>query len=192
MPLWYIRWRLGKQLGAWDSAPRRALRNQISPVGGRVLEVACGPGIEYEGLRRAGLNVDYTGVDVTPRMVSVCASRFPQAKFLVGDVEHLPFPDASFDVVFTKDLFEHLPGFETGLSEMYRVAKRLVLVHFFLPLVEGATVYGFHPESAFRYNRYSKPDVVRFAFSLGTASVEVIPIQSGTGVSHLLRLGKAD
>lgn len=190
MPRWYIRMRLARQLGSWDSAPRRALRAEIARVGGSVLEVAVGPGIEYYGMQQAGMKVDYTGVDVTPAMVDLCKQRFPDARFLVADVKQLPFPDNHFDVVMAKDLFEHLDGFEAALNEMYRVARREVLVYFFIPLAAGQTVYATHPESGFRYNRYAAEDVIAYARRLGAAAVDATTIQDGATWGDLVRIVK--
>mgnify|MGYP001581366682 CR=1 FL=1 len=47
-----------------------------------------------------------------------------------GEIEHLPFPDRSFDAVIAVDVFEHLPpGIRVvAFREMARVARRYVVV----------------------------------------------------------------
>ena len=47
---------------------------------------------------------------------------------IVADVEHLPFPDASADLVEVHDGLHHLEDPFTGLAEMARVARRWVVV----------------------------------------------------------------
>lgn len=189
-PRWYINLRLSRLLGDRDAGPRRAIREEIARIGGDILEVACGPGIEYEGIRRAGLNVTYTGVDVTPKMVELARRRFPEARFLLADVQQLPFSDGSFDLVFAKDLFEHLTGFEPGITEMYRVARRAVVVHFFRPLVDGPTDYRIDSGSGFRDNRYSRQEVLAFAGRLGAGAYDIMTVESKSS-GHLLRITKA-
>lgn len=191
LPGWYVRWRLVRQLGSWDSPPRRALRLEIAEVGGSVLEVACGPGIEYGGINKAGLQVRYVGVDITPTMIAICQRNYPGITFQVAGVDSLPFPDSSFDTVFAKDLFEHLPGYETGLREMFRVTKRQVLIYFFLPLTEGTAEQGIHPESGFLYNHYSRAELERFARSLNPRSVEITRINDRNSEGHLVKIEKA-
>ncbi|TAJ07293.1 MAG: class I SAM-dependent methyltransferase [Nitrospirae bacterium] len=47
-----------------------------------------------------------------------------------GRIEHLPFPDASFDAVIAVDMFEHLPASvrDRALREMARVARSSVVI----------------------------------------------------------------
>lgn len=191
LPRWYIRWRLAMQLGSWDSVPRRALRAEMARVGGSVLEVACGPGIEYYGIRNVGLPLRYVGVDATPAMIAICRKNYPGGTFQVASVDSLPFADDSFDTVFAKDLFEHLSGYEAGVREMYRVAKRQVLIYFFLALKDGATERGTHPESGFLYNRYSRAEMEEFFRSLSPRSVEIRGIDDHRELGHLVKIEKA-
>jgi ubiquinone/menaquinone biosynthesis C-methylase UbiE len=168
-----------------------ALRDKIASVGGRVLEVACGPGIEYEGLKKAGVRVDYVGVDVTRSMVELCTRRFPEATFQVGNAESLPFADESFDVVFAKDLYEHLEDFRGALRDMYRVARKRVVVYFFLPLVDAPTKYEKHPESGFHHNHYSRQELVSYSTELGATSVSIEDVHDEQGrLGHLVCLAK--
>lgn len=64
--------------------------------GERWLDVGTGSGGMALRAARAGALV--TGVDVAPEAVEA-AGKSGEAEFLVADVQALPFPDASFDVV---------------------------------------------------------------------------------------------
>lgn len=108
---------------------------------GSVLDVGCGPGVEYEGIVRAGLSVRYTGVDVTSQMIDVAKSKFPDAKWIVGDIYDLPFPDRSFELVMCRAVLEHLPDYTGALKELNRVARRLVLITLYRKLtLEPSTI----------------------------------------------------
>ncbi|MGA9277838.1 class I SAM-dependent methyltransferase [Ilumatobacter sp.] len=65
--------------------------------GDRLLDVACGAGlaIELAGIRGAVC----AGIDASPRLVEVARDRNPDCDIRVGDMEALPWGDASFDVV---------------------------------------------------------------------------------------------
>jgi ubiquinone/menaquinone biosynthesis C-methylase UbiE len=77
----------------------------VSPIdlaGRRVLEVGSGRGGGASYLARCCRPTHVTGADFSPQAVALCRQRHhavANLDFLVGDAEHLPFPDASFDAV---------------------------------------------------------------------------------------------
>ena len=107
---------------------REIIQSETERLGRKldVLEVGCGTGIEYEGIKKSDLEVNYTGVDITPKMVEVAAEYFPEATFKVSDIFDLDFPDRQFDLVFSRHVLEHLPEYQKPLSELYRVSKRII------------------------------------------------------------------
>jgi ubiquinone/menaquinone biosynthesis C-methylase UbiE len=119
---------------------RKEIRKTLKKLGVKsVLDVGCGPGVDYEGYKKAGLNLDYVGIDITPKMIEVCKEKFPEAKFHVGDIYNLRFPDASFDAVVCKDVLCHLPEYDSALQELYRVSKDVVIIGLFIPMDEEST-----------------------------------------------------
>ena len=63
-------------------------------------------------------------------MLDEARRKAPRASFVQGDALDLPFPDGSFDRVFTSFLYGHLEG-EQGerfIAECRRVARELVFV----------------------------------------------------------------
>jgi len=98
--------------------------------GDTVLDVGCGSGrLTMAAQGWAGADGQAVGLDPSPEMIEVArknASRASlKAKFELGVVEKLPFPDASFDVVLNRLMLHHLPGDlkQRGLAEMRRVLK---------------------------------------------------------------------
>jgi ubiquinone/menaquinone biosynthesis C-methylase UbiE len=75
-------------------------RRAIMP-GMRVLDVACGTGNLAIPAAKAGASV--TGVDIAPNLLEQARARAQregvQVQFDEGDAEHLPYPDASFDLI---------------------------------------------------------------------------------------------
>lgn len=85
----------------------------------RLLDVGCGEG----GVARllGGRVAEVVAVDVEP---SPDWSEEPGLTFSVADAERLPFPDASFDVVHSKDALHHMDDPRAALAEYARVLRR--------------------------------------------------------------------
>lgn len=93
--------------------------------GSKVLDVACGTGVVALTAARTGANVQ--GLDLTPELVQRARENatltHQEVSFQEGDVENLPFPAATFDVVVSQ--FGHIfaPRPEVAIAEMVRVLK---------------------------------------------------------------------
>jgi ubiquinone/menaquinone biosynthesis C-methylase UbiE len=93
--------------------------------GKRVLEVGVGAGTDFINWVRAG--ADATGVDLTARGVELTRERVAlegfSATVVQADAERLPFPDESFDIVYSYGVLHHSPHTVRAISEVYRVLK---------------------------------------------------------------------
>ena len=107
-------------------ARRRAGVNLQKPF--RVLDVGCGTGAALVDLKRLfGRSVDVVGIEVVRMEVDIARERLVQ-NGVVGEIEwfegtHIPFPDASFDAVYSSDVLGHVQNVPAWLSEMHRVTK---------------------------------------------------------------------
>lgn len=94
-------------------------------AGQNVLDVGCGTGVVALTAARTGARVQ--GLDLTPELVLRARENAELTRleigFQEGDVEALPFPDASFDVVVSQ--FGHMfaPRPDVALGQMLRVLK---------------------------------------------------------------------
>ncbi len=85
--------------------------------GDRLLDVACGAGLAVELATVVGAVC--SGIDASPRLIAVARDRNPQADLRVGDMQDLPWPDASFDVVTSfRGIWGTTPE---AVAEAYRV-----------------------------------------------------------------------
>ncbi len=98
--------------------------------GGLALTVCGGSGMDAEFLARAGATVISSDISLgAARRTADRARRYGLAILpLVADVEHLPFPDRSIDLVYVHDGLHHLEQPLAGIGEMARVAGRAVSV----------------------------------------------------------------
>ncbi|MBR1851793.1 MAG: class I SAM-dependent methyltransferase [Lachnospiraceae bacterium] len=96
-----------------------------------LLDVGCGTGPMIELLTQEYSDKHYTGLDLTPKMIEMAnAKHLPNATFLVGDSENLPFEEASFDAVICANSFHHYPNpqkFFDGVARVLRPGGYLIL-----------------------------------------------------------------
>jgi glycosyltransferase involved in cell wall biosynthesis/SAM-dependent methyltransferase/ribosomal protein L37AE/L43A len=110
---------------------RRAIR-PIRPhlVRASVLIVCGGSGMDAEVFARLGAEVTTSDLSLGAARRAVARSARYGVPYgsVVADVERLPYPDHSVDVVAVHDGLHHLEDPFRGLSEMSRVARRWVVV----------------------------------------------------------------
>ena len=115
---------------------------RIEP-GERVLDVGCGTGkLAMEVARRVGTTGRVIGIDPGEHQIARARSKAAQRglsiEFQIGVIEHLDFPDQTFDVVLSTIMLHHLSDLlqRQGLAEIGRVLKpggRLVIADFKRP-----------------------------------------------------------
>ena len=84
----------------------RILDNGGIKPGVQVLDVACGTGVLFPDYLKRGATV--TGIDISPEMVKIAQSKFPELRVVCGDVEEVEF-DQSFDCILVYNAFPHFP-----------------------------------------------------------------------------------
>ena len=97
------------------------------PAGGFVLDIGCGVGRHLVYLGERGFKV--AGVDISPSGIqqsqAVCAERGIAFEGHVGDMDVLPWPDATFDGAFSTSTIHHnlRADIVRTLAEVRRVLK---------------------------------------------------------------------
>ena len=123
---WGGSWLSDESDRAGFEAERGALGHTISSLpAGRILDVACGTGVLTQYLKG-----EVTGLDGSEEMLKIARERVPGATFVQGDAFSIPFPDSSFDRVFTSNFYGLLLPHELSvfLKEIRRIAPELVVV----------------------------------------------------------------
>jgi SAM-dependent methyltransferase len=64
-----------------------------------------------------------SGLDATATFIQIARERIPAGDFRVGDIEHLPWPDNSFDVITGFNSFIFAADITDALREARRVAR---------------------------------------------------------------------
>ena len=95
-------------------------------VGSRVLDCGCGAGRFARGAADRGAAV--AGIDAAAALIEIAAERTSEGDFRVGDLEALPWPDDTFDVVTGFASFQFADDKGRAFAEARRVSRRHVVV----------------------------------------------------------------
>lgn len=105
----------------WNEHVARYLFATRLAAGRRVLDAGCGTGYGAAMLAERARWV--SGVDVAREAVEYARAHYARRNlaFVQASAAALPFPDASFDLVVSFEVIEHVPGWEAVLAELRRV-----------------------------------------------------------------------
>jgi len=136
----------------------------------RVMDLGCGPGDSVDLFRSFDPEVSWVGVDIEHSPEVAGRSR-TDADFVTFDGRRLPFEDASFELVYCKQVLEHVEHPRELLAEVARV------------LAPGGHLAGstsqleaFHSRSTLNWTPYG---FTRLAEDAGLEVVELRPVIDG-------------
>lgn len=90
-------------------------------AGTRLLDAGCGSGMAAAIAH--GLGATITGLDASSALLDIARERVPSGNFHQGDLETLPFEDATYDVVTGFNSFQYAGNPAVALTEARRVTK---------------------------------------------------------------------
>lgn len=115
---WHQRYR---QQAEWTRQLRSHFFAEFNlPTTASILEAGCGTGAvlgEYANSHRM------FGLDINLQAIFFCHKAYPQTRLICGDVQAMPFADASFDLTFCHYLLLWLADPLPALREMKRITR---------------------------------------------------------------------
>jgi ubiquinone/menaquinone biosynthesis C-methylase UbiE len=133
-----------------------------------MLDVGTGSGLFAQKFSARGVLV--TGVDVNPQMLPEASAHVPSGEFHEGLAERLPFPDASFDLVFMGLLLHEADDPLAALREACRVGRGRLAI---LEWPDELQDFGPPPE-----HRLAKSRIVTLAKEAGFTNVQSQRLQN--------------
>jgi len=89
--------------------------------GAAYLDAGCGAGMAAQIAADRGARV--SGIDAAENLLAIARARVPDGDFRAGDLERLPYPDRSFDLVTGFNSFQFAGSPPAALAEARRVAR---------------------------------------------------------------------
>jgi SAM-dependent methyltransferase len=161
---------LGQRIPADHSRPVLADHYAWRLRAGRVMDLGCGAGNSVELFRSVDPDVSWVGVDIEDSY-EVAGRTRADAEFVTFDGRRLPFEDGSFDLVYCKQVLEHVEHPHELVGEAARVLR---------PggHLAGSTsqLEAFHSRSTFNWTPYG---FTRVAEDAGLEVIELRPVIDG-------------
>lgn len=117
---------LGSNMGLGCGNPQAIASLQ---VGESVLDLGAGGGFDaFLAAKQVGPNGKVYGVDMTPEMLSqaranAMSNQYGNVEFLLGEIEHLPLPNNSVDVIISNCVVNLSSDKAQVFNESFRVLK---------------------------------------------------------------------
>ena len=100
----------------------KQLAEYILP-GEKILDSGCASGRFFPLVKeRKG---DYVGIDLSEKLVEIARNYYPQAEFQTANALSLPFPDDSFDKVYSISVLHNIPSQNFQLRYLRETARVL-------------------------------------------------------------------
>ncbi|MGH9923511.1 MAG: class I SAM-dependent methyltransferase [Nitrososphaerales archaeon] len=159
--------RLGLQSKIFERESLQTLKLAGIAVGMRCADIGCGTGdVTFMMAKLVGGKGSVIGIDRNSDVIEVCnrrakKERLTNVKFLVGDIYDNELSEGSFDLVFSRFLFQHLEQPKSAIREM----MKLVVPNGTVVAEENdqGTWLVYPPSSAFEKLRHAYVDLLRLA-----------------------------
>jgi demethylmenaquinone methyltransferase / 2-methoxy-6-polyprenyl-1,4-benzoquinol methylase len=107
-----------------DPRWRRSLVSKVPSGSPRTLDVAAGTGLITRALVETGRAQTVVALDQSEPMLAVAAARGNErTRFVLGQAEHLPFPDGTFDALTVTYLLRYVDDPAATVAELVRVVR---------------------------------------------------------------------
>lgn len=151
---------------------RRAIRQSLEPIRGKILELGCGISPVLEGGNQiTQTDLSWQGLSYLKKVSSHDGGR---VRPVACDARFLPFLNESFDSVICTEVLEHIEDDQKVLWEVARVTKRSGELILTCPIHQK--LFGFDDKFVGHYRRYEIPELLAALTRQGFREFQVKPI----------------
>lgn len=101
----------GYEILDWESLDSQikrfeVLTQNVELAGKKLLDIGCGTGDLFGYLKKENIDLNYSGIDILPKMIERAYEIYPKGRFFSGDIfKESPFSKKQFDTVFCSGVF---------------------------------------------------------------------------------------
>ena len=111
--------------GRWEKVARLMAERYGLKAGDRILDIGCGKGFLLYDFTKVVPGIEVHGIDISSYAIENSKEEV-RGRLRVGDATSLPWPDKTFDFVYSINTLHNLHNYdlEKALREMERVGKK--------------------------------------------------------------------
>lgn len=149
-------------IGDYNAESKVKIRNHvISKKYKSLVDFGCGIATEYYGYKNDGYEIDYLGIDSSKILHEKNTN--DGVPMMLSDVDNTPLKNNSYEISFSRHVWEHQPSYKSCLDEMIRVASKEVIHIFFIkPNIEE--VINYNSESNLYHNTFNKSEIEKYCY----------------------------
>lgn len=134
-----------------------------------MLDIGCGPGLEYEFQQENNSSLKYFGLDICRGFIKYNKLKHPKGNFMVGAGDNLPFREKSIGIVVIRHVLEHVKKPIKILQEAFRVSDNALITWFLAPGDKEKII----KKDGFYKNTYLKDKIQEDIRKIGYKSIEI-------------------
>jgi ubiquinone/menaquinone biosynthesis C-methylase UbiE len=141
-----------------DIQERRFLKSILSSdKNNKILDLGCGTGRFLEF-------ADY-GVDISPKMIEVAKTKFPEKEISEGSVSSIPFPENHFDAIYSLHVIMHLNKeiTQSFLDETHKKLKSKGKLIFDFPSEKRRKTVNYKANNWHAANQFSMEEIINMS-----------------------------
>lgn len=111
--------------GRWAPVAKAIIEHYGLKPGDKILDIGCGKGFQLYELTQVMPGLEVYGIDISHYAIKNCKEEI-RDNLQVANATNIPFPDNSFDFVYSITTLHNLPNYDLdkALREMERVGRK--------------------------------------------------------------------
>lgn len=119
-----------------------------------LIDCGCGVAADYYAFKQDGYTIEYTGLDSCNFFIKL--NRENGIQMVEAELEKtLPITDNSYDLVYCREVIEHLSFYEKTISEFIRIGKKEVLILWFIKPDNAGEQINYWAAEDLYHNKYN-------------------------------------